>query len=158
EKDKDDIARALRDARASSAGEPEKALVDEIERGYLNYKELLEGSDHPKFSEPKDVVSWIEAHKIKPLVEPCVDLLKMNKTMMEATARESDQLAKQTWVAVLLLGILGPISGLIVGYVVSRAWSRSIARLNVRLNDMHAQLDSDLGEVKIDFGADLDVV
>src|SRR5262249_28940691 len=126
EKDRVDIARTLRAAHASSVGEPEKALVEEIERGYLNYRQLLEESDRPKFGELKDVVSWIEDHKIKPLIEPCVDLLKMNKAMMEATARESDQLAKQTWVAVLLLGILGPISGLIVGYVVSRAWSRSI--------------------------------
>jgi two-component system sensor histidine kinase HydH len=153
-----DINRALSKARESSSGAPEHALVDEIERGYVNYRKVVEKSERPIFEDTKDVVAWIENHKIKPLLEPCYDLLKLNKTMMGATARENDSLAKQTWVAVLLLGIVGPISGLIVGYVVARAWSRSIARLNVRLNDMHAHLDSDLGEVNVDFGGDLEVV
>jgi two-component system, NtrC family, sensor histidine kinase HydH len=49
----------------------------------------------------------------------------------------------------LLLGLLGPIGGLVGGFGAAWGLSRSIMRLSVRLQDVHAHLDQDLGAVRL---------
>jgi signal transduction histidine kinase len=74
---------------------------------------------------------------------------------MDQTARESEAVSGRAQTAMLLAGLLGPLSGLIVGFGIARALSRSIARLSVRLQDARAQLDQELVSVRLSAGSDL---
>jgi len=74
---------------------------------------------------------------------------------MDQTARESEEVSGRAQTAMLLAGLLGPVSGLIVGFGIARALSRSIARLSVRLEDARAQLDQEVASVKLSAGSDL---
>lgn len=143
---------ALELARSAVNSDEEEKLVSTIERGYARYKqEIAVASTSPK-SSPLGFVEWADQHPVRHLQQPCKDLFKLNKELMEQTATESEEVGMKTQRAVLLLGILGPISGLAVGYAVSKAWSRSIARLSVRLHDVHSQLDRDVGELELGNG------
>jgi signal transduction histidine kinase len=68
---------------------------------------------------------------------------------MERTALESEAVSQKARWAMILLGILGPLSGLISGYGIARGLSRSISRLIVRLQDVRAHLDQDVGSIKL---------
>lgn len=145
---------ALNRAKKHVTDSREADLLHQIETGYARYrKELLEG-ERPTSREVNDYVNWVAQHPIRHLQGPCNELLEVNKQAMEKTAYDSYALGGQTGLAVLALGILGPIGGLIIGAMVARAWSRSIAHLSVRLQDVQAQLSEDTGEMTVDFSQD----
>lgn len=138
-----DFETALAIARRHASTDREAEVVEQIEAGYRRYRKELEEGPRPTSRNLDDYVAWANQHPIQHLHAPCEELLTINKSAMAETARESETVGRQTRMAILALGILGPISGLIVGAIVARAWSRSIARLSVRLHDVHAQLRSD---------------
>src|SRR5262249_39238662 len=57
--------------------------------------------------------------------------------------------------AMLLLGIIGPISGLVCGYGIALGLSRSIYQLSVRVQDISQRLEQDVGSVSIAPGGDI---
>ena len=57
--------------------------------------------------------------------------------------------------ALLLLGLGGPVSGLIMGYGIARGLSRSIYRLSVRVQDMAQHLDQDVASVSVPADGDM---
>lgn len=154
DEDMEGFENAFRDAQEHAVAGKEMELVEEIGAGYARYRREIK-HDLPRPQEGiEPMVEWADKHPVTPLQTLCEDLLKLNKAAMIDTARESDEVGRQTNLAVLILGILGPFSGLIVGYGVSKAWSRSIAKLSVRLHDMQTHLDRDVGELKLEFGKD----
>jgi two-component system sensor histidine kinase HydH len=145
---------SFRAAKENALPGNELELVEAIDSGYAKYrKEIEQDLPHP-MGGTTAFVNWADKHPVAHLQKLCEDLLQLNKAAMEATARESEEVGRQTRMAVLVLGVLGPISGLILGYGISRAWSRSIARLSVRLHDMQTHLDRDVGELSLEFGKD----
>jgi signal transduction histidine kinase len=96
-----------------------------------------------------DLLRWADAHPIRHLMAPCEELVRENWNAMASAARESEVFAKNARTNMILLGILGPISGLIGGFGVAWGLSRSIARLSVRLRDVHAHLDRKVGSVRL---------
>ena len=81
--------------------------------------------------------------------------MRVNKEQMEATAQESLRVSWQASWAMLLLGLAGPVGGLIVGYGMARGLSRSVYRLGVRVKDMAQHLDRDVASVQRAAGDDL---
>jgi signal transduction histidine kinase len=61
-------------------------------------------------------------------------------------------------VALWVLGLAGPLGGLIGGFGVARGLSRSVAQLSVRLNDLHSELDQQVGSVRLAAGGDLNAL
>src|SRR5262249_23599132 len=57
--------------------------------------------------------------------------------------------------AMVVLGVLGPVSGLIGGYGIARGLSRSIYQLSVRVQDMAQRLDQDVASVSIAADGDI---
>jgi two-component system, NtrC family, sensor histidine kinase HydH len=144
---------ALRQARQTT--DPEhRRLVDELQKGYQQYRANLA---HPLPANPTraDLSRWSDAHPIRELDKPCRELLRLNKEAMAQTARESEEVGGQARLAMFLAGLLGPISGLIIGYGLARGLSRTIARLNVRMQDVHAHLEQDVGSLRLTADGDL---
>jgi signal transduction histidine kinase len=104
---------------------------------------------------PRDFQKWVNDHPIRYIVEPCQQLLKANKDMMNETAQESERVSFQARLTMLGVGLIGPIGGLIIGFGVARGLSRSIYRLSVRVQDMAQRLDSKVASVSIAADGDI---
>lgn len=143
---------ALRLAKENVTSEEERQLVQGIETGYGRFREELKDQLPPASASLLEFARWADRHPVRHIRQQCQDLLDLNKSAMEATARESESVGRQTRTAILFLGILGPISGLVVGYGISRSWSRSMTQLSVRLQDVHSHLERDVADVKLEVG------
>src|SRR6516165_776537 len=149
EQDHAGFEEAMKKVRKTANKANEKALVKQIENGYLRYRAELSDGGTPATSRPPDLARWADAHPIRYLQKPCQELRRLNEDEMNNTALESEEVSRRAQTAMLLAGLLGPASGLIVGYGIARGLSRSIARLSVRLEDARAQLDQEVGSVKL---------
>jgi signal transduction histidine kinase len=128
------------------AGNPrERELVKAIDSGYKKYQSELDEASH----KPLELVRWADEHPIRYFQEPCQELLELNNREMNQTALDSEEISRWAQIAMLLAGLLGPVSGVIIGFGIARALSRSIARLSVRLEDARAQLDHEVASVRL---------
>jgi signal transduction histidine kinase len=96
-----------------------------------------------------------ETHPIQQVVDPCARLLTINQAEMTHAADESERLANRGSLLMLLLGLIGPVGGLVMGYGVARGLRQSIYRLSVRVQDMAQHLDRDVATVSIAADGDL---
>jgi len=74
------------------------------------------------------------------------------RQVMEDTAAEGARVGDRTRTAMTALAVLGPLGGLVAGFGIARGLSRSIARLQVRVEDVRAQLERDVGTVRVSAG------
>ncbi len=142
---------ALDTARESAATPDEQAYVQAIQAGYQRYHEeqaRLRAEARPGRSAP-ELQALADTHPIQQVVTPCQGLSRLNQEKMAEAAEESRRLAQQGNVAMLLLGLLGPVGGIVMGYGVTRGLRRSIYRLSVHVQDMAQHLDRDVATVSV---------
>jgi two-component system, NtrC family, sensor histidine kinase HydH len=160
-KDIDDDHRRLKEALATAretANSPEeRSCVRRIEEGYRKYHDEINQllADLAAQGQPVDLEKLLEAHPIIYVVEPCQELLRLNHQAMLETNQESERVGSQARLALLLMGIGGPVSGLIIGYGIARGLSRSIYQLSVRVQDMANRLEQDVASVDVAADGDL---
>src|SRR5436305_154504 len=82
------------------------------------------------------------------------ELIHDSRLAMDQTADDALAVGRRVSTALLLLGVLGPLSGLGIGYGVARGLSHSLARLSVRLRDVHAHLEQEVGSVDVEADGD----
>jgi two-component system sensor histidine kinase HydH len=147
----------LKEARGSARTARELAFLADIEKAYGRYQdEFRKLKDKLLGTKGRtDFHTLTEQNPVKHIVVPCRGLVQENERMMDETAAESDQLSKNLRLVLLLLGIGGPLSGLVSGYGIARGLSRSIHRLSVRVQDMSQHLETEIGSVKILPGGDI---
>jgi signal transduction histidine kinase len=155
EEDHRNFEQALHQALESARSDQEQALIAEIERGYRAYHDELEQLGDQTRGQPVDLVKIADAHPIRHLVDPCHRLLTLNKERMQETVAKSDRVSQQARIVMLLLGLGGPISGLLCGYGIARGLSRSIYQLSVRVQDMAQRLEQDVASISIAGDGDL---
>jgi two-component system, NtrC family, sensor histidine kinase HydH len=145
---------ALVKAMRAAEQPAEKKLVEAVQTGYLAYSKALgEGFGDAGVAWNKDqVLHWSDAHSAKALAERCEDLLNYNEESMEGTAAESDRVGNLTRRWMLIVGLLGPLSGLIGGYVIARGLSRTLTKLVVRVQDLNAQFDQEVESLGLTAG------
>lgn len=153
--DNAEFVEALEYAKQSIADAEERVLLEDIETGYQRYLTELELAltDRPRGQ--VEQVRWADKHPVRHLQTPCEKLLALNKEGMERLAAESEEVSERARTTMVLLGLVAPVSGLLCGYGITRMLTRSIARLSVRLHDVHAHLDEEVGSLKLKEGADL---
>jgi two-component system, NtrC family, sensor histidine kinase HydH len=91
----------------------------------------------------------VDTHPIRSIADSCQELLQINKVRMERTAENVRKAAIQGIAAIVILGLLGPIGGLLMGYGVARGLKQSIYRLSVRVQDMAQHLSRDVATVNV---------
>jgi signal transduction histidine kinase len=152
EQDKRRFQQALEVARGASSTPEERARVRAVEDGYRRYQEEQARIHDVARTDLRreDFARLIDSHPVQRFIAaPCQELLRANKEQMERTAEENRRVGAQTRRAMLLLGVAGPVGGLVMGYGVARGLSRSIYRLSVRVRDMAHHLDSDVASVRV---------
>jgi two-component system sensor histidine kinase HydH len=121
---------ALAVAKWSANTAREQAVIQAIDVGYQRYhQELAElRKQEARRSSAIDITYVVDAHPIRHVVDHCQELLRINKEVMDQTSEESQQVTGRAHVAMLILGLLGPLGGLVIGYGVARGLSRSMLR------------------------------
>ncbi len=160
EQDHQRFEEALQLARQSASMPDEQACVKAIQAGYQKYHdEMAELRWTVSPGKPRtDAGALADAHPIRHVVDHCQELFRINKQAMERTAEESARVGRQARTAMLLLGVAGPIGGLIIGYGMARGLSRSIYQLSVRVQDVAQRLGreaEDVASVSVSADGDL---
>ncbi|HEV3257937.1 MAG TPA: ATP-binding protein [Gemmataceae bacterium] len=148
---------ALRVVQDTAHTPAETDQVHRIEAGYRQYHdELAKLRQRFAGGAPRaNLGKLADAHPVIRVVEPCEQLLRINNDMMEQSHRQSEAVGSWAQWTMLLLGLLGPVGGLIIGYGVARGLSRSIYQLSVRLQDISHRLDHDVASVSIAADGDI---
>jgi signal transduction histidine kinase len=140
----------LADIKERANTDEEKEAARDIEAGYTRYREELADSTRtPVGPTTEDCVRWADAHPIRYIVQPCERLLDLNRRAMQETAVASADQSNRARSRMILLGAVGAAGGLIGGFGVAWGMSRSFTRLSVRLQDVHAQLDREVGSLRL---------
>jgi two-component system, NtrC family, sensor histidine kinase HydH len=147
ERDRHDFTEALQQAQRSARTPEERDYVAQIDRGYRVYDEELAHlrenvSRSGKALAFQQLVDLVDAppHPVRQLVKTCEDFLETSRKRLDETAQESEHAGRQARLAMLLLGLGGPVGGLICGYGIARGLSRSIYQLSVRVQDITQRL------------------
>jgi signal transduction histidine kinase len=87
---------------------------------------------------------------------PAQEYLDYNEEEIQRSSAENQGVADRTVAGLLLLGVCGPVAGLLAGYGVARAVSRSVVRLSVPVRDAAGKLSEAVGPVTVSSGQGLD--
>jgi signal transduction histidine kinase len=146
EQDESNFETALRQAREAAHTEKAHELVAHIEAGYRKYHEEMAQLREEVTGKGRkfDFREVARTHPIRHVVDPCQELRRSDKAQVQETVAESEEVSRQARWALLLLGIAGPVGGLLCGYGIVRGLNRSIARLRVRVHDVVHRLRAPL--------------
>jgi two-component system sensor histidine kinase HydH len=159
EEDQANFEEFLKVARQASQSPEEQAKLREIEVGYQAYKEDQAQLRAAAQGEAmREAYKSADSHKVGMVVNPCLELLRINKNKMTQVAEESQRVSHDGFMAMLVLGLAGPVGGLVVGYGVTRGFKKSIYRLSVRVQDMAQHLDRDMGSVSLVADGDIETL
>lgn len=158
EEDNRRFEQALLVAQNSANTAEERACVEAIHVGYQRYRdemaalraEVLAKGPRTDFGQLSD------AHPIRHLTDSCHELFRINKEAMDRTAAESRAVSQHARLLLLLVGLGGPIGGLILGYGVARGIWRSIYRLSVRVHDAAQHLNQKVGTMSVAVDGDIE--
>jgi signal transduction histidine kinase len=141
----------LKKARELAQTETELVFVRDMTLGYDRYRrefselkaDILLGKQP---WQPRDLA---DLNPVKHIIDPCRGFFNENEQMMNQTAAESESLSGKLYLAMLLLGVGGPLSGLLSGYGIARGLSRSLHRLSVRVQDVSQHLEQHVASVSL---------
>lgn len=142
-----------------TADQPEEhRLVESVREGYLEYRANLgRGAEPGAESWNRDqLLRWADAHSSRQLAARCEELSRFNEQSMAETAAASDRIGDRIRLGMLLVGILGPLSGLAGGYLIARNLGRTLTRLVVRVQDLNARLDQEVESLGLTAGTRLE--
>jgi len=155
ETDREQFESWLEKAAPSARTSQEQGLLREIHERYDTYwKDFQDARRQPRDGN-QNVGALAAAHSVRPLTAPCRDLLRLNEEALDDAVHRSREITKQLQLTLLLLGLGGPLGGLISGFGVARGVGRTIHRLSVRVHGVAQQLDQNVADVHIAPGSDL---
>lgn len=148
---------ALERAERAVLAPEESVYLEAIEQGYQDYRGEFQRlrAEVDQKGPRQDFLRLADSHPVRHIVEPCRQLLALNEEMMAETFQEQLRLSRWLGLALLLLGVGGPLSGILAGYGVARGLTRSIYQLSVRVQDMAQQLEQEVGSVRLSPAQDI---
>jgi signal transduction histidine kinase len=149
ERDKEAFQAALVRAEYSASTSEEKDYVRQIKEGYRQYQQEFERLRSEAAASRRDYRVLADENPIHLVIDPCEKVMDLNKEMMNKTRRQGEDVSRTLRFVLLLLGLGGPVSGLIIGWGMARGLSRSIHRLSVRIHDMAQHLEQDVASVSL---------
>ncbi|MFL5341065.1 MAG: sensor histidine kinase [Gemmataceae bacterium] len=147
--------------RAESAAhtDQERALIGRVRAGYRQF--VVEFHRLSREPESPDLPARVREFNRTPLVEdklrrPAQEYLDFIETEIEQTNATNQAMAWRMLAALVLLGVCGPLSGLLAGYGISRGVSRSLIRLSVPVQDAAGKLNEVVGPITLSAMRSLD--
>jgi signal transduction histidine kinase len=155
DRDNADFQAALERAEQSATLPGEMECVRQIKEGHQRYRKAFELLRAEAIMPRHDYRMLADETPIHLMLDPCERLVDLNKQAMNQTRRESERVGRILHVVLLLLGLGGPISGLIIGWGMARGLSRSIHRLSVHVSGMAQHLEQDIASVSLSPDGDM---
>ncbi len=151
------IEMALKKVRAAATSPREQGAVAAVAEGFARYRQELPSftANQPRAGQGSNLQMLVDQHPVRFVVDPCLDLLRINHEEMDETVRESEHFSHVVRWVLLGLGLLGPLSGVVGGYGIARALSKSIYQLSVRVQDVAKHLDRPPTSVTAEADSDL---
>jgi signal transduction histidine kinase len=148
---------AIADAARIVDTPAEQACVKAIETDYRQYQQEMSGleTDTLRRRSQAEIASLADKHPITPVVARCHELLRINRNILTETSQQAERVGARVRWTMILLGLIGPISGVAMGYGIAKGLSRSIYQLSLRVQDMAHHLDQDVASVTIETGTDI---
>lgn len=108
-----------------TAAPEDRTDLEELATGWELYvKALSGGAAEPSFRSTAELADWADAHRVRALLEPCGRLVTRAGRRMDATAARSETQTRWAGVALLAVGVVGPLAGLVSGYGIARRLAR----------------------------------
>jgi signal transduction histidine kinase len=153
-----EFEKALEKAHQAANTPREQEAVQTIAVEYRRYQqdlvkleqELAEAGDRP------DLHKLVDKHPIRYISESCQNLVQVNQEEIASIVDESEQVGYWVRLALVGLGVVGPLSGVLAGFGIARGLSRSIGQLSVRVQDMARHLDQKVASVTLPADGDLE--
>ena len=144
-------------ARETATTTTEREAVANIDDGYDRFRRSLGGLKAlaERDGGRSDLRAFAATGPVRWVVEPCEEYAELNERQMNQTADQSHALTDRLRGVMLLLGVVGPLGGLVSGYGIARGLSRSLYKLSVRVQDMAQQLEREVGAVRLLPDADI---
>src|SRR5579885_390887 len=151
EEDQERFEQALAQAWESADTPEEQELMQEIKARYADYRREQEGlraavQGGQPITDPLQVA---DTHSLRHVIDPCHELFRINKERLAQAADDSQRVSHEGYLAMLVLGLAGPIGGLAIGFGMARAMKQSIYRLSVRVQDMAQRLNEKVASVNV---------
>jgi signal transduction histidine kinase len=129
----------------------ERELIGQVHQGYEHFfaelNALLQAPQgetlHDRVGELAEGILTLE------ILQPAQDYLDLNEKEIDASNAENESIANRMVLGLLLLGVCGPVSGLLAGFGISRAVSHSIVRLSVPIRDAAGKLNEIVGPITL---------
>jgi two-component system sensor histidine kinase HydH len=144
-----DFLLALEEAERWALTAQEKEYVGEIREAYHHYQEQFQELSQKPPPQQANYDELAELNPIRPIVEPCERYFNFNKEQMNQTQQESERVSRLLRGVLLLLGLVGPASGLLVGWSMARGLSRSMRSLSVRIQGLAQHLEPEAGVLRV---------
>jgi signal transduction histidine kinase len=148
----------LKQARESDKQHVQGGMVDDIElafQQYMNQFNVLKDQTPAQNPALGNFHELMEAHPVQYVVDACDILVNANRKQMDKAQEDAAAMSRQARMILLLLGLGGPLGGIVVGYGVARGLSRSIYQLSVRVQNVAQRLDQDVASVRVAADGDI---
>jgi signal transduction histidine kinase len=129
----------------------EKELIDRVTRGYDDFfREFDRVARQPAPGDAADRLRELINHPLtQEILVPAQDYLDFNEGEIARSNEDNQRTADQMVRGLLLLGVCGPVSGLVAGYGLARTLSRSLVRLSVPVRDTAGKLNEIVGPITV---------
>jgi signal transduction histidine kinase len=136
----------------------ERELIGRVRKGYgqffTDFQALVQDSPPRELSSRvRELSDNTLTHEI---LQPAQDYLDINEEEIAASNAANERVAERMVVGLLLLGVCGPMWGLLAGFGISRAISHSIVRLSVPIRDAAGKLNEIVGPIMMSARWNLD--
>jgi two-component system sensor histidine kinase HydH len=140
----------LREMERTAVAEGKQTLVGRIEVGYAHFfAEFQQLRDAPASGLGRKVRTLAEDTLTQEILLPAQEYLDKSEDESEESNKRNEGVANNIVRGLILLGICGPVSGLLAGFGITRAVSHSIVRLSVPIRDAAGKLNEIVGPVTL---------
>jgi two-component system sensor histidine kinase HydH len=144
----------LTEAERTAVADRELELIDEIKKAYARFfgeydRIALEPLPHDFASRLKelDIDALTNA-----VITPAQAFLDFNEQQIAENSADNQSVTDQVVIGLALLGVCGPLAGLMAGFGIARGVSRSLVRLSVPIRDAAGKLNEVVGPVTLSAG------
>jgi two-component system, NtrC family, sensor histidine kinase HydH len=151
----------LREAKRAASTERERNSVDKLKQGYDHFFEEVNALAHAKLT-PEDLKAKVRDLSKDTLetkvLAPAQQYLKDNEEDIQESNAANEKAVTWAVNGLLLLGICGPLSGLVAGFGIARGYSRAIVRLSLPIQDAAGKLNEIVGPITFSSQAGLEEI
>jgi signal transduction histidine kinase len=98
----------------------------------------------------------VEEVLTREILHPAHEYLDFNEHMIQVSSERGRAMANRMALGLLLLGMCGPLAGLLTGFAIARRISRTLVQLTVPVRDAAGKLNEVVGPISVSAASDID--